>query len=365
MKQKLKVRYRYIKLLIIIGIAISYIAFYLGNQMIVSNMLEQDDKNTENELFDYTSMYGVICSENADCDSFVNQLNQYDFNSYIAEIPIYVNTANSSYIMSRIYTDIEGELPYYFAEGQMPAADKYHTRNQVALGVDIRKYTYEDGGNDYIDIFGERYLVTGYVTNKKSVIYNSIFIFDYSCIGEKIKENMKYNTGILVVQSNAPDIKQDIETFAENLQEYNISLMPYNDYELLYCTAEKSTLYTICALLAYFFCIIILIMLVSLWMHQRSTEFGIRMLDGFSKKQLLLLITKDILRIMLPESVLLFIIQQFLHKLNPYYFASLRIKYEGICLIAFIIISIVLLVLYPYVRINNKAENIYKGEMAG
>ena len=123
------------------------------------------------------------------------------------------------------------------------------------------------------------------------------------------------------------------------------------------------------AYLLYLFAVVLVIMVMQLWILQRKKELAIRRAIGFTKGQIILLIAKELLKIILMTGVLCTILQIVVQKI-------LKIgNYSGFDLtsistaLLFIMVTFVLLMIYPVIKITqgDVAETIqnsgrYTGE---
>lgn len=367
MLDMLKVRYRFIRIVIAVGVVISYITFYLGNQMFISNRLEKNSRDAEEDTYTSQRCFLVTSDTGSDEEEFTGMLNSDLVEAseiFFSEFPIYVDSARSSYSCSRIYINKTVEYPYLFAEGDMVGTVGGGYARQVTLGVQLRKYTYSEDGNDYIDLYKEKYLVTGYVTDRDSVIYDSMLIFDYNYLGDRMKDALTdgLNSYHLVIRGTGEEDILDFNMLMRSAEEFGVELSVQYNYEPLYATAEKDSLYTKCAIVSYVFCVFILVLVMMLWTNQRRTEFCIRIMDGFSQRQISHLVARDVVHIVIPETVVLFIIQLILHTQNSFYFVSYRTVYEIVSLILYIVITSLLLISCPKAAGANLYKGIYEGE---
>ncbi len=362
--EKIRMPYKFSLLCIFFGIILAYISFYYGNQMSVALYFEEVDGNASNI---FNSEYAVSCQYQGSMEVLISEMQTIPTGLTMGGVALYVDKYDAECISNVIVTQTS-EVPYQFVDGSMP---QNLDQPCVLLGKEHKKCTYEKNGCEYIKICGEDYLVSGYIKAEHSVIYDYAIILFWECLTENVKAQIEYLSGTegisMILQSNEEDTKIVFQDFCEEEPELAQHVFPSSQYDSWFSTAVTSTNYRAYAYLTYLLSIFILAMVVKYWLLQRKREFAIRRMDGFSTAQLIGLVAKDILKIILLATIVIWFIQQILNYVNDVDTLAIDMIVQMISILTFVIITFCLLMIQPlcYVTKQNLSLAIREGRHIG
>ncbi len=353
MKYFSRVHYPFATFWIIIGMFLAYIAFYYGNRMTMTLYLEEKDTDAS-KIYEYE--YPFRCTYNCPWNAVEACFHNVQGNLLISGMPLYLDKADAEFMTSIILRQTEADIPYQFTEGDMPEKQKIPDSVLCAvLGKDRKKYVEQINGKDYICICGEEYLVTGYICAKHSAIYdNATFLFG-NRLGNRTQEAVDYYASTwgadFVLQSDNVDGKEEYKKISPILAENGVRATPMTEFDPWFSSEVESANYRVYAYLTYLFSVCMVIMVVEFWIIQRRTEIAIRRLDGFSSIQIIGMIAKEIMNILLLTSSVIFAAQILLNFINGEDFTTVKSVVQLTAVLLFILITFILLMIYPFVKI--------------
>lgn len=342
-------KYKFITIALILGIMMSYLSFSIATD--IGNQLAKERKSRE-ELLNYKYDYTYFITGTA-CDERVFQPFSSETEPIsLCNVLLFLDEVNKVFACKVYLNDVSIDaLNYRFVSGGLPT---YNDGPSVVLGINLKQYTYQKNGVDYIHICKEEYRVSGYVSDGKSVLYDNAAILFWNHMGEQVQEDIlqSVNTiygGYLRLQSNTNDMQYVMRNCHEELTELGLSATQVPYYEEAYDTIQVKTNYRKYIYLMYIFSVIILFLVIELWMHQRYKELLIRRMIGYERTQLIGMIAKELLSMLIGITMIMeglhFIIDIFvLHKLIDIYYLN-----RALLLFAIVILTFLILMIYPFV----------------
>lgn len=170
----------------IIGLIISFFVFQYGRSATVVDENEQNDEN--NNVYTYEIAFSL--TDDLELEVFANS-DQNDINLAIADQMMYFDDAMSVRMVDIIIKGYECKYP--LIAGRYPSETQIKNKIPcVVLGKKLKRNTYSRGGNDYIKICGDEYLVTGYISADNSTILDYRTILYYESSGNGVKRELEY-----------------------------------------------------------------------------------------------------------------------------------------------------------------------------
>ena len=312
-----KIKYPAASLFIILGIVIAYCSFYYATGFVKSLYFESTD---EKNIYDYE--YEVIyeVSVSASVDEIRNLFEAYDMTAAFTELLLYVDDTDATHLCKLYISTCNSGFPYELVAGSFPDLSVDYTENLVVLGKENKKYTTKIDGEDYIDICGETYRVTGYISSPNSSIYDFQVILFANALGDNCIQEFAAQTGdndyssmmgYLMLQSNEINITSWINENADLISNYLTVKGTVSD-TIEFSTDVTDKNYTKYAYLLYAFSLAILVMIIRFWIMERKKEFVVRRIVGYDRMQIFKIIFKELGIEILVTTLILFIIQNFI-----------------------------------------------------
>lgn len=278
-----------------------------------------------------------------------------DCTTSIVENIFYLNAANSCYMTDVIVSGENYFLP--IIKGSYPSRERLSTGEPCAvLGQDLYKLTYNQNGKTYIDIHGEKYEVTGFVSAPNSAIYDHRVILFFDCLGAKAKADLEYYfhaIGFNIIISNETISARAI---SEQLDPDDYTYILYHFSRFVESDSVPFQ-YRQYADLIYVFSIITIILIVYLWMLLRKREFAVKKAFGYSSFKLLYEITSEII-VMISVAVILSEVTLMIFNLlsrELIWFSSERLIFRLINIFKYTITTLPVLMIVPAISlfVNN------------
>lgn len=278
----MKIRYKLSTIGILFLFLISFFSFFLGAE----NQRKLRITQNAEEYFGYTySGEGAYFDENG-----LESVNTGEFkidkgNVFFDGVLVFQNAAKCSY-KSEIMYSVNEKIKYPLVKGRYTDRD---TDNIILLGRQLKKYTYEIDGRDYLDVEGEPYRVVGYLGYKNIELYDYKMVFYADRIGDNLKEKIRSSC----IQNFTFTVQSDQYTVDEMMQELNNKetlkdkLSSSEDMAIdgRTTTVMQENLYYI---IVWLVCILNAVLVSELWITERMKEIRIRSAVGFSRIQILL-----------------------------------------------------------------------------
>lgn len=159
-------------------------------------------------------------------------------------------------------------------------------------------------GREYIEIFSEEYRVLGYISDVDTVLYDYQAVLFYTNMGENLKKELKsyYINGIEVLAASDTIPIDEISLF-EKLQKAGF-LCSGTSINSMTATGIGSNSFRMDYLaLIYLFGMLNCIAAEKFCLTERMGEITIRKIHGFSGRQLVFLLYKELAEVLIPASL--------------------------------------------------------------
>ncbi len=362
--KKRSVPYAFASLCLVVGMILAYVAFYYGSKMSAALKLEEVDAEAANI---FQSECALSCVYKEDITPLIEKLQTIPAGLMMGGVSLFYDKVDAECITHVIVTPTE-EVPYKFVSGAMP---QNHDRPYAILGKAKKNETYRKNGEDYVLICGEEYCVAGYISAEHSVIYDYAYYIFWDSVTENVKEHINFisNNEVIsmVLQSNTIDTREAFQDFCCNEPEYAEYLMPASDFSYWFGTEGYTTNYRAYAYLTYLLSVAILVMVTQYWMIKRRRELAIRRMDGFSSWQLIVLIAKDLLKLLLITATLICVVQQILNVVTGSDMRQVDMLVQLTSAVVFVVVTFILLMIYPIRHLlkQSVSEAIREGSRVG
>lgn len=272
----MKIRYKLSTTGILILFLISFFSFFLGAECQREMRITKD----AGQYFSYAyTGGGSYFDETGEAEIDFEALKIEKGNLYLDGVFVLRNADKASCTSEIMYSANE-EIKYPLYKGKYTDDG---TDNIVLLGRGIQKLTYQNHGNDYLDVEGEAYRVVGYLGYKDIELYDYKMVFYENRIGGKLR-NKIYDSCrqnfTFVVESDkyAPEeIMEELnvnETLKNKISDFG-GMVADGRAE----TAMQESMYY---LIVWLVCILNAILVSELWIAERMKEIRIRAAVGFS-----------------------------------------------------------------------------------
>lgn len=347
----MKTRYKLSTTGILILFLISFFSFFLG----AKSQREMRITKDTGQYFGYVytgggSYFDETGEEEIDFDALKIEKG----NVYLDGVFVFRNADKAS-CSSEIMYSVNEKIKYPLHKGKY-IDDK--TDNIVLLGRGIQKLTYQNQGNDYLDVEGEAYRVVGYLGYKDIELYDYKMVFYENRIGDKLRNKIYDSCGqnfTFVVESDkyAPEeIMEELNTneaFKDKLSDFG-GMSIDGSAE----TVMQESLYY---LIVWLVCILNAILVSELWIAERMKEIRIRAAVGFSKFQIICRLYGELVSLTAAASGLIFLVYLIFQLIdgNPE-FSSLIFAFV-VMLISAVLFS-AMVMLYPLHKLSK--SNVIK-----
>lgn len=229
--------------------------------------------------------FSVFTYGEDDMQERLENLRLEDCTISIVEKSLYLDEANSLYMTDIVVCGEQYFLPVI--KGAYPSQERLSTGVPCAvLGKELYKYTYNNNGKTFIDIRGEKYEVTGYVSAPNSGIYDNRVVLFYDCLGANVKTDLEYYyyaEGLtLIFNSENISIESMLEQL--DLDDYTYVL---DGFQRFVETESVDVKYRKYACLIYVFSVMNSVLIFYLWMLTKKREFAIKKAFGYSTFRLI------------------------------------------------------------------------------
>ncbi|MBQ4059749.1 MAG: ABC transporter permease [Lachnospiraceae bacterium] len=349
---KKKVRYPLLKLGMVIGIVIAYFSFVFAGKMVREEYLEsQDVENYQNE----ENTIGVGLRYEGEGNDILHTMDDERVTGYISAIPLYANTEENVCLMN-VYLHVPEVFPYPVQDGIVPTRDQLADKEPViVLGQGLKSDVIQKEKGDYYIVCGEEYRVIAYLAATESSSLDYVRILFYDCLGEKTKSDIDYfafTQGLtLVFRSDTVDLIDYYRKKQKQVDDKVIDIS-YSQgfFEDSYAVDNDLIDYQKYAYLLYIFSLVLIVMVIELWIIQRRKEFAIRRAVGYSRYQIIGMISQELIKTIFGIGVFLLLVQLVFQKLFLRGMETGLLNDLVLCLF-FIVFTFVLLMIYPIYKI--------------
>lgn len=349
---KIKVRYPLLKLGMVIGIGIAYLSFVFAGKMVREEHLESRDvKNYQRE----EETIGVSLRYEGDGTDIMHTMDSESVTEYISSVPLYADTEETSCLMN-VYLHLPEPFPYPVTDGLVPTKELLADEEPVIiLGQGVKPDVIHKETGDYYKVCGEEYRVIAYVSSDESNSLNYVRILFYDCLGEKTKSDIDYfalTMGItLMFRSDTVDL---IEYYQEKqkLVDDRVEQISYSQgiLEDSYSVDNSLVDYQKYAYLLYVFSLVLIVMVIELWILQRKKEFAIRRAVGYSRYQIIGMLSQELIKTIVGIGGILLLLQFLIPKIFLGLEKSNWLNDLVLCMI-FVGVTFILLMIYPIYKI--------------
>lgn len=353
----IKIRYPLSVIGMVAGIIFAYYSFLLAGKMLREERKQTEDIEINNQS---QNVIGVDLLYDGEGEDIFPMFKEENVWGNISSLPLYCDDEDSVCLINA-YIFMPKEFPYMIAEGSLPTMQQMDDGLPVIiLGKGLKNKVHKKDGGDYYRVCGEDYRVAAYISSEESHSLDSARILFYDCLGSRAKEDIDYfaqTMGLrLFFGSDVTDIFEYYQGKEKLLKDKVISIHSSKEIWNDNFTFDVSLVsYQKYAYLLYLFSVFLCIIIIELWLVQRKKEFAIRRAIGYSKNQIISLIAKELVKIILISGSILFVIQLIFQKItNDAAYEGEWIADIGISLV-FIIITFVLLMIYPIYKIMTES----------
>ena len=282
-----------------ISFVIGYLSIFYGTKLLVTMKNEREHK----EQYSFANERGMFL-QSADPESRLQVLcEEKEYHIAIQNFYIFYDEAGS--YPANIVMNTNGEEKYPIIKGQYPDGEILQSGEKVVLlGRGLKGNVYEKEGKEYIKIFSEEYRVLGYISDVDTVIYDYQAVLFYGNLGENLKEELKsyYINGIEILAASDTVSVDEIELF-DKLQKAGF-LCSGASVDSMTATGIGTNSFRMDYLaLIYLFGMLNCIAAEKFSLAERMGEIIIRKIHGFSGKQLVFLLYKELAGILIPASL--------------------------------------------------------------
>lgn len=332
-----------------ISFVIGYLSIFYGTKLLVTMKNEREHK----EQYSFANERGMFL-QSADPESRIQVLcEEKEYHIAIQNFYIFYNKKAESG-PANIVINTNGEEKYPIIKGIYPSEEILQSGERVVLlGKGRKDCVYEKEGKEYIEIFSEEYRVLGYISDIDTVIYDYQAVLFYDNLGENLKEELKsyYINGIEILAASDTVSVDEMELF-DKLQKAGF-LCSGASVDSMTATGIGINSFRMDYLaLIYLFGMLNCIAAEKFSLAERMGEIIIRKIHGFSGKQLVFLLYKELAGILIPASLaaafLSMAMNPFLKKILVVSFMDV-LKYWLFTLLFLLLsaIIIILLAIYP------------------
>lgn len=282
-----------------ISFVIGYLSIFYGTKLLVTIKNEREHK----EQYSFAKEQGIFL-QSADPESRLWVLcEEKEYHIAIQNFYIFYDEAGS--YPANIVMNTNGEEKYPIIKGQYPDEEILQSGEKVVLlGRGLKESVYEKVGKEYVKIFSEEYRVLGYISDVDTVIYDYQAVLFYGNLGENLKEELKsyYINGIEILAASDTVSVDEMELF-DKLQKAGF-LCSGTSIDSMTATGIGANSFRMDYLaLLYLFGMLNCIAAVKFSLAERMGEIIIRKIHGFSGKQLVFLLYKELAEILIPASL--------------------------------------------------------------
>lgn len=295
-KNKHALRYKQSSIAIISGMVIALLGIFYGD------FLNQLNRQEQEEIQDFTYqnqyMFSILINESFEMDSLMELLDQPSITVMADAISAYVDAKYNECWARAVLFPGDG-LKYHLCEGRYPTEEELKQgKPVVVLGRAQKPYTYQKDGEDYILILGEEYQVVGYCSGIHTTVLNYTYLFFYPCLGSQLRKELLQagDTWMLhlVLSSDTKSVNSLYESVKTQLEAQGFQVGELTELPLDYTGAQYKTQHKLFSYLIYGFSMFITIVIIQYWIYQRTFEFAIRRIYGYTRFRLLLHIGKEL-----------------------------------------------------------------------
>lgn len=283
-----------------ISFVIGYLSIFYGTKLLVTMKNEREHK----KQYSFTNEQGIFL-QSADSESRLEVLcTEKEYHIAIQNFYVFYNkTAESG--PTNIIINMNGEEKYPIIKGEYPSEEILQGGERVVLlGKGRKDCVYEKKGREYIEIFSEEYRVLGYISDVDTVLYDYQAVLFYTNMGENLKKELKsyYINGIEVLAASDTIPIDEISLF-EKLQKAGF-LCSGTSINSMTATGIGSNSFRMDYLaLIYLFGMLNCIAAEKFCLTERMGEITIRKIHGFSGRQLVFLLYKELAEVLIPASL--------------------------------------------------------------
>lgn len=359
------IRYKQSSVAIILGMIVAFLGMFYGDFLSQLDRQEQE----EAKLFSYHNqyMFSIIENESFDPELLMELLDQLSITVMADEVSSYVDVSYRERRAQVVLVWGEG-LKYHLCEGHYPTTEELERKEPVVvLGRFLKPYTYQKDGEDYILVFGEEYRVTGYCSGINTTISNNTLLFFYPCMNERMKEELLRAGDAWVIRvvlySDTVLVEDLYESVKTQIEAQGFQVGTLLEVPLDFTGGQYESQHKWFAYLIYGFSLFITIVIVQYWIYQRTFEFAIRRICGYTRPQLLLYIGREICKLLLIAGIISGILYGLLC-LGYYLLLGILLAHLGMAVLrvlAILIVTFIILMIYPMWNIyHQQALDAYR-----
>lgn len=350
---KKKVRYPLLKIGMVIGIVIAYLSFAYAGKMVREEYLErQDVENYREEM----NTLGVLLHYEGDGADILHAMDDETVTEYISLVPLYADNEEGACLMN-VYLHLPDPFPYHVKGGIIPTKEALTDGERViVLGAGLKSGTIHKEDGDYYKVCGEEYRVIAYVNSETSNSLDHARILFYDFLGEKAKADIDYHNltmgGLnLVLRSDTVDLNEFLKEKKQILDDRMVEISGSEiDTEDNFSIDNDLLQYQKFAYLLYLFSVVLIVAVIELWIVERKKEFAIRRAVGYSRSQIIKMISSELIKIIVGTGGILLLIQ-FLIQMVFLREMSRTWSHDIVLCMGFIGLTFVMLMIYPVYKI--------------
>ncbi|MCM1159675.1 MAG: hypothetical protein NC412_00495 [Roseburia sp.] len=283
-----------------ISFVVGYLCIFYGTKLLVTMKNEREHK----ERYSFANEQGIFL-QSADSESRLEVLcEEKEYHIVIQNFYIYYDKEAGSY-PANIVMNTNGEEKYPIIKGQYPDEEILQSGEKIVLlGRGLKEKVYGKEGKEYIEIFSEEYQVIGYISDVDTVLYDYQAVLFYDNLGKNLKEELKayYINGIEVLAASDTAFIDGISLF-EKLQKAGF-LCSGASIDSMTATGIGTNSFRMDYLaLIYVFGMLNCMAAERFCLIERMGEITIRKVHGFSRRQLVFLLYKELAEILIPASL--------------------------------------------------------------
>lgn len=364
-------RYKQSSIAIMLGLIIAFLGMFYGDYLYQLRELEE----AETDAFSYQDQYAfsIVTSKDFNMDSALNLealdglLQQESVTVMTDMASLYVDAQYAEHLCYIVFAQGAG-LKFHLCEGRYPTAEELEAGEPVAvLGRSMKSYTYRRDGSDYILIAGEEYRVTGYCSGKRTTITNYQVLLFYPCLGRQARQDFLRShetySITMVLCSDGGSVNPLYEAIKEGVEQQGLDTGGLTEYPFVFSGGQYNETHRWYSYLIYGFSLFITIVVLQYWIYQRTFEFAIRRICGYTRIQLVRYIGRELGLLLLSAALIAGILYGGIGLLY-YFLAGTLLSELWLTLLrtlGIIAVTFILLMLYPLWNIyHQQALDAYR-----
>lgn len=347
-------RYRISVICFILGMSVSFLALYYGNRSVYEyNNSLNDAAKTHYEFEQKATFYGdrlplsnVPVMDTGNCNLYGLYL-----------------TFNAPNITTGFWVSIYSNEEYLYPleKGHYPTMEELNSDDStIVIGRNYIPYIYVVNDKEYIDVQGERYCIAGVFGGESTEFDDKAMIFNDN-MGDMARNVLESDCSLwgmnFMFQSNISDVYSNYMVMSDYLNPYGTLYEQMEEYVIYDEVSSEKDVYFYLILL---YCVGITIMISVFWMYERKKELIIRRRYGYSSKDILCMLIKElvvmsVVSIVLSLAVILCLnVSAIGHMIS----VTMNIKLLAITTIMYEIFVVTVSLIFPTFIIFKKIPNI-------